>query len=148
LENRESVDQKTVLVRQHVTDLIAAHREVLAEQGTVVEGWREYGGHRLGPYFRLAYRIEGRQGSIYLGADQELAEDVRGLLADLQAPHRRRLALSRLCKRTKKSLANHKQELRAELAKIGLYLKGNEVRGVRNLTCCPQGCGAKRIPVE
>ena len=69
-----------------------------------------------------------------MGTDEELAEDIRELLADLQAPRRKRRALSRMHKLAKESLAKHKDQLRKELAEVGLYLKGNEFRGLRHLT--------------
>ncbi len=134
MENRKPVDQKAAAVCQRVLNLIAANPGVLAEQGAVVEGWREFRGRRLGPYFRLAFRVDGRQRSIYLGADRDLASAIRGLLADLQMPRHKRQALARLRKLTKKSMTRHKKQLRKELAKRGLYLKGHEIRGVRGLT--------------
>ena len=66
LENRKSVDQKVAKIRQRVMDLIAANAELFAQQGAVVESWRKHGGRRLGPYFRLAYRIDGRRRSLSL----------------------------------------------------------------------------------
>ena len=134
MENRKSVDQKAVVVRQRVMDLIAANSEVLTRQGAVVESWREYRGRRLGPYFRLAYRIDERQRSIYLGTDVKLAKNICELLADLHAPRRKRQALSRMRESARKNLAKHKDRLRKELAEVGLYQKGNEFRGLRNLT--------------
>jgi len=133
LENQDSVDQKTARVRQRVGELIAACPDVLADQGSVVEGWRDYQGRRLGPYYRLTYRIDGRQQSIYLGADPQLADEVRRLLEDLKAPRRQRLLLAQQRQMVKRSLADHKMRWQVELAEVGLYLKGNEVRGMRNL---------------
>lgn len=134
MENRDFVDQKAARVRQRVTERIAAHARVLADQGSVVEGWRPYRGRQLGPYYRLTFRIDGRQRSIYLGADPQLADEVRRLLADLKAPRRQRLLAAQQRQRVKRSLANHKIQWQAELAEVGLYLKGNEVRGLRNLS--------------
>ena len=41
-------------------------------QGTVTTSWRTYRGRRLGPYYRLAWRENGRQRSIYLGRQGRL----------------------------------------------------------------------------
>ena len=142
LENRKSVDQKVAKIRRRVMDLIAANAELFAQQGAVVESWRKHGGRRLGPYFRLAYRIDGRQRSIYLGTDVKLAKDICELLADLHAPRRKRQALSRMRESARKNLAKHKDRLRKELAEVGLYQKGNEFRGLRNLT---HRCGLSEL---
>jgi len=41
LENRHLVDQKGIAARRRVLDFIAANRELLAAQGSVVACWRE-----------------------------------------------------------------------------------------------------------
>lgn len=131
MENCEVVDQKPPVLRQRVLDWIAANNATFARQGTVVESWRIYQGRRLGPYFRLACRVSGKQRSIYLGTDIELANEVRGLLAALQSPHHQRQELARARTAIKNSLAAEKEELRRQLAQVGLHLKGFEIRGMR-----------------
>jgi len=63
LENGQVVDQKP----HPALELIASQPALFQRQGSVVAGWRNYRGRRLGPYHRLAYRHRGRQCSIYLG---------------------------------------------------------------------------------
>ena len=133
MDHHTASSQNANVVRQRITELIAANTSTFAHQGSVVEGWRDYRGRRLGPYFRLAFRVDGRQKSIYLGADKTLADDIRKRLTALQEVRRKQQALSHLRALIKKSLANHRQRLQAELAEVGLYLKGNEIRGIRNL---------------
>ena len=133
MENRHLVDQKGIAARRRVLDFIAANRELLAAQGSVVACWREHRGRHLGPYFRLALRVGGRQRSVYLGADGGFVGEVRVLLADLQSPVRKCRALSRQRQLVKRSLALQRQQWRAELGKVGLHLQGNEVRGMRGL---------------
>ncbi|MHB1033729.1 MAG: hypothetical protein ACYC35_12830 [Pirellulales bacterium] len=88
----DQLDQRFDDVRNHVL----ARRALFALQGTVVATWRTRGGRRAGPYYRLAYREAGRQQSIYLGRSARLADQVRVLLAELQASVRARNLFRRL----------------------------------------------------
>lgn len=115
-------------------DLITDEPGMLAEQGSVVKSWRYYRGRRWGPYYRLSYRVGGRQHAIYLGVDEALADEIRQLLSDHQRQHKRRRTLARTRKQAKKSLAEERRKLREELEKVGLHLKGAEIRGLRSLT--------------
>lgn len=147
MENRELVDQKRSAMRGRIDELFAAEAATLARQGAVVETWRTHEGRRLGPYYRLAYRSGGRQRSLYLGCDCDLAEEVRRRLATLQAPRRQQRMYAQWGRRVAQGFRLHKQVLRAELAQVGLTLKGNEVRGLRALaTRCKafQAEGAER----
>ena len=131
MEFQRSDDQKKyAILRQRVDDLLAALPADISTQGSIVKSWRSYRGRRLGPYFRLAYRNGGRQRSLYLGADAELAAEVRQRLAQRQAAHRLSLMLHRQKQLVRKSLARHKNAWRRELAAVGLLLKGNEIRGL------------------
>lgn len=100
-------------------------------QGAVIETWRYHRGVRLGPYYRLAFRGEGRQRSIYLGTDPELADEVRRWLKAQQANRREELQRRRWLKSLRSRLRKCKEEWARELRKVGLYLKGSEVRGWR-----------------
>jgi hypothetical protein len=131
LENRDSVDQKTRAARRRALDLVARYEQLLRTQGAVVASYRLYRGRRLGPFFRVAFRVDGRQRSIYLGKDPALAEEVRGVLARLQAPLERRRGLKRQRDAAKAGLRRAKIRLEQELARVGLGLKGYEVRGWR-----------------
>ena len=50
-----------------VCELVRAQLGVFSRQGAIVATWREHQGRKLGPYYRLAWREEGRQRSRYLG---------------------------------------------------------------------------------
>ena len=64
--------------------LVSARRELFARQGSVVASYRYRTGRRFGPYYRLAYRDGGRQGSVYLGRAAAVVARVRHMLHDLQ----------------------------------------------------------------
>jgi hypothetical protein len=117
-------------VRQEVQQ----RQAIMARQGTVVAGWRTRQGRKVGPYYRLAWREDGRQKSLYLGCSTELAQAVRQMLAELQRPLRLDRAFLAARKQGWAALRAHKVVLARELARYGLYLHGWEVRGWRNTT--------------
>jgi hypothetical protein len=127
LENTESADQK----RQSILRFISGHAETFGRRGTVVQTWREYAGQRLGPYFSLIFRQDGRQRSLYLGSDTQFADEVRELLEQAQRPLRERKAAERRRAHVESELQQYKAALDAELRPYGLRLKGWEVRGWR-----------------
>jgi hypothetical protein len=130
LENRNSVDQR----RQAAARFIAAHRALLARQGSFAATWRTRAGRRTGPYFLLVVRdAQGRQRSVYLGVNGKLAEEVRAELARLQAPERERRVFCRVKRQLRRALARAQQELDRQLAPAGLWRKGSEIRGWRTL---------------
>ena len=106
-------------------------RSLLAKQGSIVASWREHHGQRLGPYYRLAYRKNGQQCSIYLGNCLGLVERVRDALEDFQGRMRESRVMNRLIHRAKEGLAACKERLRRQLATLGIHMKGYEMRGVR-----------------
>ena len=128
-----SVDQQT-----HASiRLIAARRDLFARQGTVVATWRQrpradpLPTSKCGPYYRLAYREDGRQRSIYLGREGPLVDKVRQMLADLQRPLRQQRAINRVRRQVCAALTAQKRRVDAQLRPLGLRLKGFEVRGWR-----------------
>ena len=88
---------------------------------------------RYGPYYRVAYRVAGRQCSIYLGRCKKLADQVRGLLAKLQHPRDYR----RLCKRANRqrraTLRRVIRHWQLTMRAYGLDFRGCELRGWRRL---------------
>jgi len=100
-----------------------------------VASWREYNGRKLGPYYRLAYREEGRQRSIYLGRCRARVEKVREALDAVQAPRRQERCLRRMKAEAKAGLRAAKAELDRQLRAVGLSLKGFEIRGRRRAIC-------------
>jgi hypothetical protein len=115
--------------RQVVMARIRAQEDVFRRQGRVVATRRSRGGRTFGPYFRLEYRDAGGRHSIYLGHSAELADEVRSVLADLQASWHERRDWKWLRRESKRALREHKKVWARELGKLGFYLKGYEVRG-------------------
>jgi hypothetical protein len=108
------------------------YAHVLARNGSIVATWRGRGDGRTGPYFRLAFRDKGKQRSLYLGSDPVAVEEIRRWLADLQET-RLRVRRERMIRKVlAQELARARMAWRQELEKIGLFLKGHEIRGWRN----------------
>ena len=95
--------------------------------------WRSGGGQRRGPYFRLAYRDDAGQRSVYLGRSTELAEAVRGLLADRQRPRKERLQATRMRASVRAAIRQAEVQMAREMALVGVRVKGWEFRGTRRL---------------
>ncbi len=134
MENSKPVNQNALTPKEQarleeVQRTLAADPKHFARQGAVVASWRYYQGRKLGPYYRLAYREEGRQRFIYLGRAEGLAQAVRDLLAALQRPLCRRRLFDALRTQAREMLRQAKASMAEELAKWGLRLKGFEVRG-------------------
>ena len=129
--NQNALRPKEQARLEEVQRTLAADPKLFARQGAVVASWRYYQGRKLGPYYRLAYREEGRQCFIYLGRDEGLAQAVRDLLAALKRPRRRRRLFDALRTQGRAMLRQAKASMAEELAKWGLRLKGFEVRGWR-----------------
>ena len=68
--------------------LVSARPDLFARQGSVAATCRYRDGKRIGPYYRLAYREDGRQWSVYLGRAGAVVERVRQILHKLQQPLR------------------------------------------------------------
>jgi len=130
-ENRPFVDQRAAARWKRVEQRVLAEPALFAAQGAVVASWRVRGERRLGPYFRLAYRENGRQRSVYLGRCRELVRRVRSLLARLQSALRERRRLRRLQAQVRASLRRCKARLAEALAPWGVRTKGFEFRGAR-----------------
>jgi hypothetical protein len=116
---------------------------VFSRQGTIVASWRTYNGRKLGPYYRLAYRTEGRQRSIYLGKSKNLLRQVRRLLEKLQKPIKTKRFMQRAQKTFQEVMKKHKAQFRIDLLKVGLQLRGYAVRGWRRW----RALGAPRTPL-
>jgi hypothetical protein len=127
LEKLESVDQKVRIA----VSLIRDRPDLFCCQGSVQTTWRSYRGRRLGPYFRLSFRVDGQQRSLYLGADQKTAAIVREALAAAQQHHHERLSLARCRQAVRSALRETRRQFNDELASVGLHLKGTEIRGWR-----------------
>ena len=111
--------------------LIAARPDVFYRQGHVAAGYRRRNGKTFGPYYRLGYRLDGRQYSIYLGRSEKLVEQVRKALAAIQKPLAQRRLFNQLERQIRASLRVQKLRIGSLLRPFGLRLKGFEVRGWR-----------------
>jgi len=125
LEKRECVDQKV----RRALEFIERQPDLFRMQGSVQKSWRRYQGQRTGPYFRLSFRQEGRQRSIYLGAKSDDIVLLRRVLHELQNETRMARTVARSRKETRQALRRARAELNENLQSIGLFMKGGEVRG-------------------
>lgn len=127
MEKQTFVDQR----RQAAVDrFLADHRDALARQGTIVTTWRQRSGRRLGPYFRLTCREQaGRQLSVYLGPPGPLVDAVRLELSALKAALTCERAINAARHQLRQELKNSQAVFDEELAGVGLWRKGSEVRG-------------------
>jgi hypothetical protein len=124
----KSVDQR----RQAVETFIHTHAERLAGQGAIVRTWRRRDGRKLGPYYLLVVRdAAGRQRSVYLGAAGPLVDEIRERLNSWQRGRRECWNVAAARKSLRRAVANGNQVLDGELAALGLYRKGFEIRGWR-----------------
>ena len=114
-----------------IAERILALKDVFARSGTIVATWRWRGQERYGPYYRVAYRCEGRQRAIYLGRCGELVEKVRALLAELQEPLRFKRRLAEMRRAVTQALRKVKAELDRAFGALGFYARGFEMRGWR-----------------
>lgn len=131
VEKTDLVDEKQRARFQRVRNAICEQRILFATQGTIVASWKIHAGKRLGPYYRVAYRLDGKQKSLYLGVSEWLVAKVRELLASLQSPFRQYQVMQRLKRQARRAVAESKKRL-AELlrATFGAATKGWEFRGV------------------
>jgi len=123
VEKARFVDQNISARFKRIQAFILDNHRLFSTTGVVVAGWRYYRNNRLGPFFRLAYRQNNRQSSLYLGRSRELAEKVRCLLADLQF-HR---TCRRLRVKLRASLRLQKTRLQENLHAHGYRMKGFEI---------------------
>jgi hypothetical protein len=96
----------------------------LARQGFVAV---EYRGHR-GPFYKLRFRVDGRQAVKYLGQDVRFAARIRHELASLQARRRHVLELRRMSAEARKLLRETKRDLSGQFKEAGFTFHGLEIR--------------------
>jgi hypothetical protein len=107
---------------------LLARPALFENQGSVAATWRKHGNARLGPYFILRYFENGVRRSIYLGRSEQLAQEVRRLLENLQF-HR---ISRRLRAKIRKSLHLQKKQLQNNLHALGYYIKGFEIHKAKS----------------
>ena len=114
-------------------DFINNNAATFARCGAVVPTYRTRGDKRYGPYYRVAYRIAGRQCSIYLGRCRELADRARALLAKLQQPRDYRRMRKRADRQRRATLRQIIRRWQQTIRACGLEPRGCDVRGWRRL---------------
>jgi hypothetical protein len=116
---------------------VRVHSQLLALQRTLAFGgfvrsyWKNYRGQRLGPYYRLVFRHNGRRRSIYLGSSSPLADRVRRLLDEWQHPRRQKLYLRKLKARARAALRQELAKTRVLLAPLGYRMKGTFIHRIK-----------------
>jgi hypothetical protein len=114
-------------------DFINNNAQIFANCGSVVASYRTRGLTRYGPYYRVAYRVAGRQCSIYLGRCKELANRARALLARLQQPRDYRRMCRKADRQRRATLRSVIRRWQQTIRAYGLDLRGCEIRGWRRL---------------
>ena len=96
----------------------------LVNQGFLTAEYRVHGAARLGPYFKLRWRSNGRQRVKYLGRDVDRAEAISDAISSLREGKRRQDQLAALVADARKSLRRAKQAMNAAMANQGRYFHG------------------------
>lgn len=107
--------------------LTAEELGALAQQGFVAAEHR--GQH--GPFFKLRFRVQGRQRVKYLGKDAAVAEHVQREVLELQREHRLTKKMHRITIEARKILRQTKLDLQPVVAAAGLTFHGYDVRRTR-----------------
>jgi len=115
---------------RRLADLNLAPEELreLTRQGFIA---REYRGDS-GPFFKIRFRVRGRQIVRYLGSDVHTAAAVARELRALQAGRRLARFLGRLRAQARRLLRRAKRRLEPLLRARGFYLHGHTVRRRRH----------------
>ena len=151
LEESNPVDQQPT--PQHTSRAllyIAEHQQVFLRQGCVVASFRKVGNRTNGPYFRLAFRIDGHQHTIYIGRNAKAAEAVRSALNQLHAFRRHRLLFDKWEREARRTLRLAKIEADFHIRPLGLRFHGFQVRGWRRnpvFSAIPWGRRRKPDPI-
>ena len=111
--------------------LVNAHPRKFAHGGLVAATWKYYKGRKLGPYYRLQFRVQGRTRHVYLGREGPRVQAVRERLAELHAVLARRRMYDKMVKRARAQVHVDLAALQRQLAAAGLRSKAIQVRGLR-----------------
>jgi hypothetical protein len=119
----------------HLVDLglSAAEQAALARQGFIAPEYR----HQKGPYYRLHFRLDGRQTTRYLGCDSTVIPTLRAELADLQRLTHLDRELGQRCRQARRLLRATKKRLAPDLQRAGYHYHGLDIRRRRGLSARP-----------
>jgi hypothetical protein len=126
--NDEQGISTEVAARLAALGLSALDQQALARQGFVAAEYRPGQGRRLGPYFKLRWRRDGRQQVRYLGCDLDWARQIQAALANLQRPRQLIRQVNGLMKEARKRLHQAKDLLEPRLGEGGQYYHGYTAR--------------------
>lgn len=104
--------------------LTEAELQALATQGSVHPERRSP--NRM--YYKLWYRVNGRQKTRYLGTDADFADQVAAELMELQTERRMQKRLGQLTRSARQLLRTTKKQLEPQLEEAGFKFHGNEIR--------------------
>jgi hypothetical protein len=116
-----AASQSSVLARLRLS---AEELQGLSTQGFVAA---EYRGER-GPFFKLRFRLNGRQQVRYIGKDEHLAAQVSRELLTLQSDRRYDLELARLVREARLVLKQTKQTMAADANGLRMPFHGLQIR--------------------
>jgi hypothetical protein len=104
-----------------------ADQIALKHQGFISEEYRK----ERGLYYKLRYRMQGKQRVVYLGKDTAVADRVRDELAALQNARRSDQQLKQFTMQAHKLLRESKRRLEVDLEAAGFSYHGFEIRKTR-----------------
>ncbi len=108
--------------------------QALARQGFLAADYCWKGGRRLGPYYKLRWRRDGRQCVRYVGGDPDRVERISAALENLQRPLHLARCLAQLMKEARRRLRSAKHVLAPCVANRGLRYHGYTARRPRTST--------------
>jgi hypothetical protein len=118
-------DDQNVLARfARLRSQILERKELIARDGNIAETWRTHRGKRTGPYYRVAFRENGRQRAFYIGGDAQLAKMVMELIGELKHPREEKRLIRRLRAAARASLRRTLAEAEALAAPLGFRRRG------------------------
>jgi len=111
--------------------LVNTYPRKFAHGGAIITTWRNYKGRKLGPYYRLRFRAQGRIREVYLGREGPRVQAVRDRLAELHAALARRRMYDKMVKTARARPHVDLAALQQQLEAAGLRSQACQVRGLR-----------------
>ena len=116
----------SILKRESIVTRLGLTAEELA--ALKAQGFVSYESRRGQVFFKLRFRINGKQRVCYLGKDLAVVEQVQEWLAELQAIRKTEIEVGRLVREAGQKLRNCKEELSPLLAEAGYRFHGLSIR--------------------
>ena len=80
--------EKTLARCERLQRQLLENKELIARDGCLGAIWKTYRGKRLGPYYRVEFRLNRTTRTIYIGRDEELVKMVREMIDELKQSRR------------------------------------------------------------